>query len=71
MHDRNGTLLKVGDIVNIPGKVVSCSANEEYCNVTIQLSEPMYPETRLDNYTLNARQVFLVKREPANAPEAI
>ena len=64
-HDRDGRLLQVYDIVNIPARIIVISPNEEYCNVTVETVEPMYPGRRHDTITLNAKQVVLygVKNE--------
>jgi hypothetical protein len=64
-HDKNGKLLKVGDTVNVPCIVKSVSSGEEYCNVTLETVEPMYPSDRKDSITLNAKQV-----EKVETPEA-
>lgn len=63
MHDRNGSPLKVGDLVMVPCRVTSVSDGvETYCNVTVQTVIPMFtgdeskPGHR-DSITLNARQV--------------
>lgn len=36
MHDKNGTELKVGDIVLMPATITHLSPEEDYCNVTIE-----------------------------------
>ena len=37
MHDANGTLLKIGDLVLLPGVITELSeGNEDYCNVTVE-----------------------------------
>ena len=35
MHDKNGTLLKKGDIVNVPCVIDSLDATENCCNVCL------------------------------------
>jgi hypothetical protein len=56
-HDRKGNLLSVGDHVIIEAGVTQVQAGEEYCNVTLQTIEPMYPGNSKSTLTLNAKQV--------------
>lgn len=35
MHDKDGKLLKIGDIVNVPCVIKSLSDTEEYCNIEL------------------------------------
>lgn len=45
MHDKNGTELKVGDIVLVPAVITSLSAGtEEYCNVSIETVHGRRPD---------------------------
>lgn len=69
MHDKNGTPLKQGDIVSVLCKVVNTTEGTEYCNMTVETVEPMYPGEYKTSVTLNTRQVVLQERpkdpEPA------
>jgi hypothetical protein len=56
-HDRKGNLLAAGDRVTISATVQSVQAGEEYCNVTLETEEPMYPGTDKSFITLNAKQI--------------
>lgn len=56
-HDKNGQLLQDGDMVVVRCVVKSVQAHEEYCNVTLETVEPMYPSDRKDTITVNAKQV--------------
>lgn len=56
-HDRNGKLLEAGDSVKIDAVVKSVMTGEEYCNVTVETVEPMYPGDYKTTITLNAKQV--------------
>ncbi len=69
-HDKNGKLLKEGDIVNVPCRVESITAGEEYCNVSLKTIEPMYPGDQCNTITLNAKQVEIVTTDAADAPAA-
>lgn len=59
-HDKNGNVLKVGDIVNVPCKIKSISMGEEYCNVELQTIEKMFPSDNTSTMNLNAKQVEFV-----------
>lgn len=61
-HDKNNQLLKVGDKVMIEATVTSLQIGEEYCNVSLETTEPMFPAAYKSAMTLNAKQV--VKQEP-------
>jgi hypothetical protein len=59
-HDANGNLLKPGDLVNIPGTVLSVRPGD-YCTCEVQLDYPMPPYTTKTTVSaINAAQV--VKR---------
>lgn len=50
----------------VPCHVKEIHLTEEYCNVTLETAEPMYPGTNRTGIVLNAKQVFL-SAEPAKA----
>lgn len=56
-HDKNGRALSAGDEVTIRAKVVDVNAGEEYCNVSLDTVEPMYPGEHKTHIVLNAKQV--------------
>lgn len=56
-HDKNGALLVEGDRVLIPCIVRSVTTGEEFCNVTLETEEPMFPGNQKTSITLNAKQV--------------
>lgn len=56
-HDRDGRLLSVGDTVNVPCRIKEIHNTEEYCNVTLETSQPMYPGNDRSSVVLNAKQV--------------
>jgi hypothetical protein len=56
-HDKNGNLLSVGDRVNIVGVVKEIQPGDEFCNVTLETTEPMYPGDQKTAIVLNAKQV--------------
>lgn len=57
-HDKNGTLLQEGDEVLVRATVRSLiSTGDDYCNVTLDTVEPMYPGTEKTGISLNAKQV--------------
>ncbi len=57
MHDRKGNPLSVGDHVVIEATVRDLQAHDEYCNITVETVEPMYPGENKSAITLNAKQV--------------
>lgn len=59
MHDRNGTELKVGDIVNLKLEIISISPGAEYCNVTALTVEGRKPDGAKDQIILNTAQLVL------------
>ena len=59
MHDRNGTPLKVGDVVTVKMKIVSASPGEDYCNVTLESVEGRKPDGAKECLTGNAAVVVL------------
>lgn len=60
-HDRDGRLLNVGDHVLVPCNIKEIHITEEYCNVNLETSQPMYPGTHKSSLCLNSKQV--VKQE--------
>lgn len=44
MHDKNGTELKVGDLVLVPAKITSLNSGEDYCNVSIETLHGRRPD---------------------------
>jgi len=56
-HDKNGQLLKVGDKVNVPCTVKVVQLGKEYCNLSVETDELMYPGDNKSTVTLNSKQV--------------
>jgi len=65
-HDKNGQVIEVGDEVMVPAVVKQVMTGEDYCNVTLETTEPMYPGEHKSGMTLNARQVVKVSKHDAN-----
>lgn len=61
-HDRDGNTLEAGDFVNVPCVVKMVSTGEEYCNVTLETQESMYPGDNKSGMSLNAKQVVKVHK---------
>jgi hypothetical protein len=66
-HDRDGAPLKVGDEVTIPAVVTSISPGADYCNLSVETVEPMFPGDSKTTVTLNAKQVVKPGRDQAAA----
>ncbi len=58
-HDRDGRVINPGDTVLVPCRVLVVHNGEEYCNVDLETSQPMYPGDSRTKIVLNARQVVL------------
>lgn len=70
MHDRNGNPIKVGDRVALQGEVTSTSATEEYCNVTVKITEKGQehgPFNVQGVVVVNAKQTELIESVPDDA----
>lgn len=64
MHDRNGNPIKVGDRVSLVGEITSTSAGEEYCNVTVKVTEKGQdhgPYNVQTTVVVNAKQTELIE----------
>ena len=57
-HDRDGALIGEGDLVYVPCFVKNVCTGEDYCNVSLETVERMYPGEYRSAITLNARQVI-------------
>lgn len=67
-HDKNGTLLAVGDAVLIRAIVESISPQATTCNLTVRTVEKMTPEREAgDGITINANQVEKVENAELSA----
>jgi hypothetical protein len=70
--DKNGRVLKVGDVVNVPMIVKAISPSDEYSNVQLETVHPHYPKDWPSAVnTLNTQQLELVAKggEPDDRPE--
>lgn len=56
-HDKNGNKLEVGNRVLIEAEVKTITMSEDYCNLTVETVEVMYPGSNRNMVTLNAKQV--------------
>lgn len=57
-HDKNGKELHIGDLVTIACVIKEISQEStDYCNITLESVEPMYPSNRLNIIALNTKQV--------------
>ncbi len=62
MHDRNGTPLKVGDVVMIPARVTSVQAGADYCNLNAQSLYGRKPDDGKESFSINTSVVILHER---------
>ncbi len=56
-HDKNENHLQPGDQVIIRATVTAVHAGDEYCNVSLETDEPMFPGDHKTPITLNAKQL--------------
>ncbi len=56
-HDRKGNRLSVGDHVIIEATVTAVHQTDEYCNLSLETIEPMFPSDNKSAISLNAKQV--------------
>lgn len=64
MHDRNGNPVKVGDRVRLEGEIISTTDGEEFCNVTVKVTEKDEehgPFNVQSNVVVNAKQTELIE----------
>lgn len=63
MHDKNGTELRVGDIVMIPARVTQLSPTDEYCNVQVETVHGRRPDGMKETvYAINTAVLILHDR---------
>ena len=70
MHDINGAKLEVGDVVLVQMKVLNVSADQDYCNLTLETVHAMPGNGMVSHMTLNAKQVGVPLRAPTPKEEA-
>lgn len=64
MHDRNGTPLKVGDIVSIEYRIESTSPGEDYCNISAKSVAGRKPDGQPEYFSGNAAVCVLQRHAP-------
>lgn len=55
-HDKNGTLLNVGDRVSVEFEVTGIHMAEEYCNTTLKIPGEHGPHNVTSTLVVNAKQ---------------
>jgi hypothetical protein len=66
MHDRNSTPLKVGDIVEMPCRILEVYSTEEFCNVRLETLYGRRPDGKKETFSaINTAQVVLTERNEA------
>jgi hypothetical protein len=61
-HDLLGKLLEVGDTVTMACTVTQIYTGTDYCNVTLETVEKMFPGEHRTTITVNGKQVCRVRR---------
>lgn len=62
MHDRNGTELKVGDVVSIDYVITHVSPGPDHCNISAQSVEGRKPDGAKECFSGNSAVALLQKR---------
>lgn len=57
-HDRDGRPLRVGDVAIVPVIIKEIHQTADWCNVTVETSEPMWPGHKYTTIVLNSAQVI-------------
>ncbi len=57
MHDKNDKELAVGDVVTVKFRILRIESSPEYCNISTETVEPMYPGPHKTSVYFNAKQV--------------
>lgn len=65
MHDKNGTPLKMGDLVLIPAKITSLNAGEDYCNVSVETVHGRRPDGAKETMSAINTGVLVLHERPA------
>lgn len=65
-HTKDGVEVKKGDTLFVPVVVMSVQSGTEYCNVTVETAEPMFPSNTPTCLTFNTKQ--LVARQVTHGP---
>jgi hypothetical protein len=64
MHDRNGTPLKVGDLVMIPARITNLSeSTPDYCNVSAESLHGRRPDGAKETFCINTGVTVLHHRD--------
>lgn len=65
MHDKNGTPLKINDVVLIPAKITSLFAGEDFCNVAVSTVHGRRPDGAKETFcAINTGVMMLYHRPP-------
>jgi hypothetical protein len=62
MHDKNGTPLRVGDVISVEYVITEIVATEDYCNVNARSVISRKPDGAYEHYVGNAAVTVLVNR---------
>lgn len=62
-HDLFNQPLVVGDLVTVECRVTAVYPSNDYCNLTLETKEPMFPGFTKTTLSVNAKQVEKVLSE--------
>lgn len=69
-HDKNNSVLQVGDEVIIRAKITNLTEGEEFCNITVQTIEGRRPDGCKETFTFNTGVVEKVEASLALEDDA-
>jgi hypothetical protein len=64
MHDRNGTPLRVGDIVTLEMVITQVHPGADFCNVTAQSVDGRKPDGLKESFCGNSAVLVLQRKAP-------
>lgn len=70
MHDRNGTPLRVGDVISVEYVITNVSSAADYCNVSAKSVLPRKPDGANEYFSGNTAVVTLVRRTEESQDDA-
>lgn len=63
MHDRNGTELKVGDVVMVEAIITQLQPSDDYCNVNLETVDGRRPDGSKETiHAINTGVLVLIAR---------
>lgn len=71
MHDMKGRELKVGDRVLVPCRIKQITANDGYCNVTLESAVGRRPDGAKETLAINTGVTLRIEYEDYSHPHLL